>query len=634
MRPKSRALLILFMLMAVSIVAQTVTFSISEKTLKPSDKGIIRARLDIPSDRKQSVDPNDNPYLYLEAKHPDLEIGEMILPKPTKVVSATEWQYYPQITLSLPFTVKANARPGARSLDVLMSYNLCYESGMCDPPEEQEGKIRFEIVAPITPDMIEEGPISLTQMAESPAETEIATEQETQSEEPPSEAQSVDDAALPEAVPTTESVAESNTGWQEVLKYLIFAFLGGLILNITPCVLPILPIRIMAIVNQAQKDRSKVLRHVMVYALGVLISFAILAAIFIGIQAAGQSAGWGTQNQNPYFQVALMAIVFVFALSLLGVFEITLPGMDAASKATSRGGYGGSFFGGIFAFLMAISCTGPFLGAALPFAMKLPPTLIMLFFLMIGLGFAFPFILIGMFPKALKIIPKPGDWMVLFKELMGFVLLYLVYTMLKTTLALTGGLYLVNVIFYLLIVGFAVWLYGKFVRFEYSRATQWFFSILALVLIVAASWYYLPIKEEHLAAEIAAPVGDEMVQSPHAPDGWYVFSPQLHSKLLAEGKSVFLDIGAEWCKNCKSNEKTVLFTEDIMQDFTGKEVVLLKGDFTRKDPVLLEWITAHDRLGVPFNALYIPNEDAIVFPELLSKGMVREALTKVPKTGV
>jgi len=212
---------------------------------------------------------------------------------------------------------------------------------------------------------------------------------------------------------------------------------------------------------------------------------------------------------------------------------------------------------------------------------------------------------------------------------MGFVLLYLVYTMLKTTLALTSGLYLVNVVLYLLIVGFAAWLYGKFVRFEYSRATQWIFSILALAIIVAASWYYLPIKDKHMMVQSLAPVGDEMVPSPHAPEGWYVFSPELIGRLQAEGKSVFLDIGAEWCKNCKSNEKAVLFSEDIMQDFRDKGVVLLKGDFTRKDPVLLEWITSHERLGVPFNALYIPQEEPIIFPELLSKSMIRQALAKI-----
>ena len=220
--------------------------------------------------------------------------------------------------------------------------------------------------------------------------------------------------------------------------------------------------------------------------------------------------------------------------------------------------------------------------------------------------------------------------MVLFKELMGFVLLWLVYTMLKTTLALTGGLYLLSVIWFLMILGFAVWLYGKFVGFEYSRLTQWIFTILPLIMIILAAWHYLPIQEKHLAVESVAPEGDEMLQSPHAPEGWYVFSPQFVERLRAEGKSVFIDFGAEWCKNCKTNERTVLFTEDIMQDFAAKGVVLLKGDFTKKDPVILDWITAHERLGVPFNALYIPGEEPIIFPELLSKGMIRDALSKVP----
>jgi len=148
-------------------------------------------------------------------------------------------------------------------------------------------------------------------------------------------------------------------------------------------------------------------------------------------------------------------------------------------------------------------------------------------------------------------------------------------------------------------------------------------------MIIFAAAYYLPIQEKHLAVEQTQPVGAEMLQSTHAPEGWYVFSPELHAKLLAEGKSVFLDIGAEWCKNCKTNEKTVLFTEDMMQDFKARGVVLLKGDFTRKDPVLLEWIKQHERLGVPFNALYIPGQEPVVFPELLSKNMVNEALAKI-----
>lgn len=617
MCPKRGALILILLLSTLSLVAQTVTFSISAKALRPGDKGEIRATLEIPSDRKQSVDPADPVYFYLEAAHPELDFGTGKLPQPTKIVSEHEWLYYPKVTLTLPFTVKEKAQPGKKSITALMSYNLCYDSGMCDPPEDKEGKLSFEILAP----QYQEGPISIAQVAE---RSDV---------DPADDTPEIVATETAQEMPGEELPAEQPGRWQEILKYLVFAFLGGLILNITPCVLPILPIRIMAIINQAQKDRSKVFRHVMIYTLGVLISFAILAGIFIGIQAAGQSAGWGTQNQNPYFQIGLMAIVFVFALSLLGIFEITAPGMNTASKASTKGGYSGSFFGGIFAFLMAISCTGPFLGAALPFAMKLPSSLIMVFFLLIGLGFAFPFILIGFFPKALKIIPKPGNWMVLFKELMGFVLLYLVYTMLKTTLLLTSGAYFMNVLFFMLILGFATWLYGRFVRFEYSKATQWIFTILAVSLIVMAVIVYLPIKEEHLTEETAVPIGTEMVADTHAPAGWYVFTPALQEKLLSEGKSVFLDIGAAWCKNCLTNEKTVLFTDDIMAEFQARNLVLLRGDFTKNDPVLLEWITRHERMGVPFNALYIPGKEPVLFPELLSKKMIREALEHVPASG-
>ncbi len=618
MRKKSYALMMILLLSALSVAAQTVDFGLSKQAFLPSESGEIFGTLKIPSDRKQSVDPADPVYFYIEAEHPDLIIGEFSLPTPTEVVSETEWMYYPEVTLSLPFTIKPQARPGKKTISVYMSYNLCYESGMCDPPEDQEAQLTFEIFAPAAAIEQEiEGPISETMLADESEPIESFEQHLEQGE-----------SDIVDQLPAEDS-AQAGAAWQEIIKYLLFAFLGGLILNITPCVLPILPIRIMAIINQAQKDRSKVFKHVMLYTIGVLISFAILAAIFIGIQAAGQSAGWGTQNQNPYFGVGLLAIVFVFALSLLGVFEITAPGMNAANKATGKGGYAGSFFGGIFAFLMAISCTGPFLGAALPFAMRMPPFLIMVFFLMIGLGFAFPFILIGFFPKALKIIPKPGDWMVIFKQVMGFVLLYLVYTMLKTTLALTSGLYLLNVLWFLLLLGFAVWLYGRFVRFEYSRLTQWIFTILPIILIVFAAWAYLPITEAHEPVLQVAPVGDEMLQSPHAPEGWYVFSPKLVQRLLAEGKPVFVDMGAEWCKNCKTNERTVLFTDDIKQAFDDKGVVLLKGDFTRNDPVILKWITDHERLGVPFNALYVPGQEPRIFPELLSKNMIRDALTEI-----
>jgi len=604
--PRSFKLLIMFCLVVSiqPIIAQSVKFSLSPEVLKPGEQGAIKATLVIPEGKKQTVNPKKPEYFYLKADHQDLILGKVIYPKPTQVVSEEEWNYHPQVTLTLPFTVKQSAKAGNKQIDVLLSYNLCYETGMCDPPEEATATLSFQITEN---ELI---PATVSEEADKPkkkAQNEIVTIEKS---------------------PIQETKPNASHSLGEILKYLLFAFIGGIILNITPCVLPILPIRIMSIRNQAQKDRTKVLNHTLVYALGVLISFAVMAGIFIVLQKAGESVGWGLQNQNPGFVVTLMAIVFVFALSLLGVFEITVPGMNTANKATSRGGYGGSFFGGIFAFLMAISCTGPFLGAALPFALALPPVLMLIFFLTIGLGFAFPFLLIGFFPKALKIIPKPGNWMIIFKEVMGFVLLIIVYTQLKTLLLLTDGEYLLKVLWFLVILGFSTWLYGRFVKVENSKLTQWLFTIIPLVLIIFAAVNYLPFtKTEKI--EIQSKSG-ELIPAPNTPEGWYIFNEDMLNKALKEGRAVFLDIGAAWCKNCMTNEKTVLFTDTMMQEFKKKNVLLLKGDFTKKDETLLAWIKKHGRAGVPFNALYIPGEEPYIFSELLSQDEVINVLNKIP----
>ena len=604
---------VILLFLSTLLLGQSVKFAISPAKLQPGEKGTITATLSIPDGKHQSHDPTDPAYFYLEASHPSLSFGKTIYPSGYKVVSSTQWDYHKSVKLTLPFTVKKNVPAGKINIDATLAYNLCFDDGMCEPPDEAVGKVALEILAATATEQTVETP----ETAEA-EETEAVAVTETE------------DAAPPNDVDQPEEKEADSLG--NIFKYMLFALLGGLILNITPCVLPILPIRVMAIINQAHEDRGKVLLHTLVYSLGVLLSFAILAGIFIGLRSAGEQQGWGFQNQNPMFNVILLSIVFAFALSLLGVFVLTAPGMNTASKATSKSGYSGSFFGGIFAFLMAISCTGPFLGAALPFAFKLSSPLLMLFFLLIGLGFALPFILIGIFPSALKLIPKPGEWMNIFKEVMGFVLLYLVFTMLKTTLALTSGAYLLNVIFYLIILGFALWMYGRFVRAENSTATQWIFSILALIIIVAGGLMFLPIKAEHLQAEVVMQAdASGMIPAPHAPEGWYVFSPEVHEKLMAENKPVFLDIGADWCKNCMTNEKTVLFTDNMMQEFKAAGVTLLRGDFTRSDPVLLKWIQDHDRMGVPFNALYIPGQEPILFPELISHKMVREALDKIPK---
>lgn len=615
---KTLIIMMLMMIIGSMALAQSFTFKVVPATLKPGEKANVRVTMTIPADKHQSHDPAAPDYFYLEASHPSLVFGKTVYPKAHKVVSPTQWDYHGSVTLNLPFSVKADAKPGKISFKTLLAYNLCFDNGMCEPPQEEERSVTLEIVA------------AETATATDPAVTEPAEPPATEEQPALTEAVSAQSDASTSATESKAPVPATDHPLSDILKYMLFALLGGLILNITPCVLPILPIRVMSIINQAHQDRSKVMLHTWVYTLGVLVSFAILGGVFVALRSAGEQQGWGFQNQNPMFTVVLMSVVYVFALSLLGVFVLTAPGMGTASRATSKKGYSGSFFGGIFAFLMAISCTGPFLGAALPFAFKLSSPLLILFFLVLGLGFALPFILIGFFPRALKLIPKPGEWMNIFKEVMGFVLLYIVFTMLKTTLALTSGDYLLNVIFFLMLLGFGVWLYGRFVRMENSKATQWIFTVVSLAIIVYAAYAFLPIKPEHLSSAPAAVTADGLTPAPHAPEGWYVFSPELLEKLQGEGKPVFLDIGAAWCKNCLTNEKTVLFTDKIMAEFAAKGVVLLRGDFTKKDDVLLAWIQKHDRAGVPFNALYIPGKEPILFPELISAGHVRDALAQIP----
>lgn len=595
-------LIALILSVALCLSAQaSVRFSVSPAELNPGEKGAVKAVVTIPETMHQSYFPGDEDYFFLKASAAGLEFGKTRYPTPDKIEEGDEWIYSGSVTLSLPFTVKSSVQPGNITIKAEAGTNVCLDTGMCNPPESVESNLTLKILS------IETAPV---QVEEEVADTVAAVQEVTET-------------------PVEPEPVESKSSAGDIWKYMLFAFLGGLILNATPCVLPILPIRIMKIIHQAKTDDSQVLTHVFVYTFGVLISFGIMAGIIIALQQAGESVGWGLQNQNPGFVIALMCIVFAFALSLLGVFEINPPGLNKVSQATSKGGYGGSFFGGIFAFLMAISCTGPFLGLALPFALKFPPLLLLTFFLVIGLGFSSPFIIIGFFKGALKFIPKPGDWMVIFKQVMGFVLLWIVYTQLKTLLVLTDGAYFMKVLWFMLILGFAIWLYGRFVRYEHSKTTQWVFTILPVLLIIAAALFYLPMDAETHTAQAVTVEG--LMPAAHTPQGWYVFNEKLLNDTLAEGRSVFLDVGAEWCKNCKTNEKTVLFTQSMMQEFNAKNVLLLKADFTKKDPVLLAWIKKHDRAGVPFNALYIPEQQPIIFNELISKNEIMDALNKIPE---
>ncbi|MFO8145349.1 MAG: thioredoxin family protein [Candidatus Syntrophosphaera sp.] len=621
---KTPLLLILTLALATLLGAQSLSFSVSPTKLLPGEKGVLKATLTIPEElgKKQSHDPGEGEesYLYLVGENPNLSFGTTQYPQPDHVSDAGIWEYYGPLTLSLPFTVKADAKPGKATIQAAMSYGLCDKvSGFCDVPSEVEGTATLQILAKEATAVSEEPGEALTE-----GETEESAVGETPVEEEPEAIEAMD-----ESLPETPDAAGDRIPAGTILVYMLMAILGGIVLNFTPCVLPILPIRAMSMVNQAQKDVTKVFLHTMAYAVGVLISFGAIAAVFIIARVSGVNLTYGFLSQSLTYNLIMLSILFLLGLSLLGVFEMTAPGMGAAGKATAKKGYAGSFFMGIFAFLMGFSCMGPFMGPALEVAVRLSSPLLLVFFLLIGFGFALPFIIISLFPKALRLIPKPGTWMNIFKEVMGFLLLLLAWKYFSNLWGLTrSGLYLIDAAHYIVFLGFAAWLYGRFVRMEHSKAVQFIFTFLTILIIAWSAYNYLPWKEKHEPPQASVALVDGMQPADH--EGWYVFSPELFYRLQEEGKPVFLDIGAAWCTNCKVNERKVLHTEDIMADFEEHGVVLLKGDFTNEDPVLKKWIQDGGSIGVPFNVLYIPGKEPIKMPELFSKEKVRAALSQIP----
>jgi thiol:disulfide interchange protein len=387
------------------------------------------------------------------------------------------------------------------------------------------------------------------------------------------------------------------------------AFVGGIILNLMPCVFPVLFLKGLALVQSSGQERSHLRSHGLVYTLGILVSFwAIVAALLI-LRATGSQAGWGFQLQSPAFVAVLAAGLFFFALSLAGQFDLGLSLTSVGGGLAQKQGYTGSFFTGVLATIVATPCTAPLMGAAIGFALAQPAGVTFAVFTALGLGLATPYLLLSFQPAWTRILPRPGAWMEILKQLTAVPLfgtaiwLAWVYGNLRSGNS-QGVDHLTRLLWCFLALAVAGWALGKW-------PANWKSAIAAL--LIAALGLSIPLYQ---------PKDTSLV--------WAPYSQQALDQARAAGHPVFIDFTAAWCLSCQVNERAVLKSADVQHQFSKNNVTLLKADWTQYDPEITKQLASVNRSGVPTYVIYpaMKNSSADVLPELLTKDIVLTALKK------
>jgi thiol:disulfide interchange protein DsbD len=420
--------------------------------------------------------------------------------------------------------------------------------------------------------------------------------------------------------------ATQPTPARGIFTFLLFGFLGGIILNLMPCVLPVISLKIFGFIQQAGQSRQKIFRSGIAFTIGIFAWFIALAVLLIALKGGGRDVTWGGfQFTNPYFVLALSVIVLVFALNLFGVFEVSLPESVTRSllSTSERKDLLGSFFQGVFATVLATPCTAPFLGTALGFAFTQSPAIILAMFIAIAAGMSAPYLLLSAQPAWLRFLPRPGPWMLHVKQFMGFLLLATLLFLLYVIGAQRGLEGATWASCFLLVISVACWMKGAFAVPTASAAKRTLVLVLMLMLVIASGIYF--IGDKFQSARVAS--ADSQLRG-----GWQAFTPDRLQAELERGRTVFVDFTAAWCLTCKFNEANVLESQDVREAFQRHGIVKLKADWTNGDPVITKLLQQFGRPGVPLYVLYpAKNQEPIVFPELLTKSMVLEKIETVSR---
>ncbi len=391
----------------------------------------------------------------------------------------------------------------------------------------------------------------------------------------------------------------------------IFALLGGMILNLMPCVLPVLALKLLNIVKYAGLTKKQITANLLATSFGIISTFILLAAVTIIFKIIGMNFGWGFQFQEPWFLIFIAVILTVFASNLWGEFEINLPQWlsDSASKTHKEYSINNSIAAGAFATLLATPCTAPFLSVSIAFALSQSEWMIMFIYIMVGVGMSAPYLLLAATPKTLTLLPKPGKWMINLKKFFAVLLvltlvwiLYVLYYQISTySLAILVGCLLL-------------------VKFVFSNSIKSKNLRILAIITVLISVIALPQIMERNVNE----------NTTYQSSLWEPFSEEKLSKYISEDKTILVDITAEWCLICKGNKFFVLEQPDILKFLKDNNVVMMRGDYTNRSDILTKFLQKNNRPGIPFNIVYgSNNKKGIVLPEVLTKEALKSAIKTV-----
>jgi thiol:disulfide interchange protein len=398
------------------------------------------------------------------------------------------------------------------------------------------------------------------------------------------------------------------------------AFLGGLLLNLMPCVFPVLFLKGLTLVNSGAEQRHNLRAHGFVYAAGILVSFWTLVAALLGLRAAGASIGWGFQFQSPVFLVLMAGLLFFLGLSLAGQFEIGLTLTSAGGSLAAKQGFTGSFFTGVLAVIVATPCAAPFMGAAIGYALAAPAAATFAVFTALALGLAAPYVALTLQPAWTRRLPRPGAWMEILRQIVSIPIFATVIWLAWVLAQGYGADLLAALLCIFLLLAIAGWLLGRW-------PTKRWAAIAGTVIVLCA-----------VAIGFAAPAELATVPVPSttpstAQNQWQPWSPASVSQYQAQGRPVFVDFTASWCLSCQVNERIALNRPQVQQAFAGAKVVLLRADWTRHDPAITQALAALGRDSVPVYLLYAPGQSTPqILPAVLTPGIVVDAVNKLPRS--